>query len=135
VRYQEEVQDLHCYLDNETIEGNNGRKMRKGLDELDTYIAANQARIPNYNERCRNQGAIATGFVESSVKQIVRKRFAKRQQTQWTKRSPLINSKIAPGFSATDLRRHFESGIPDSGRRTCTRGETRLNAWMFMLSF
>ena len=60
--------------------------MRKGLDEFDTYIAANQACIPNYGERWRNEEAIATGFVESAVNQIVSKRFAKRQQMQWTKK-------------------------------------------------
>ena len=86
VRAQEKVQDLHCYLDNEEIEGDNGRKMRQGLDEFETYIAANQARIPNYGERWRNEEAIATGFVESAVNQIVSKRFAKRQQMQWTRK-------------------------------------------------
>jgi hypothetical protein len=57
--------------------------MRRGLDELETYIAANQARISNYGERWRNKEAIATGFVESAVNQIVSKRFAKRQQMQF----------------------------------------------------
>ena len=32
-----------------------------------------------------NEEAIATGFVESAVNQIVSKRFAERQQMQWTK--------------------------------------------------
>jgi hypothetical protein len=86
VRAQERVQDLQSYLDDEKIEGDNGRKMRRGLDELETYIAANQARIPNYGERWRNKEAIATGFVESAVNQIVSKRFAKRQQMQWSKK-------------------------------------------------
>ena len=86
VRAQEKVQDLQCYLGNEEIEGKDGRKMRKGLDEFETYITANQARIPNYGERWRNEEAIATGFVESAVNQIVSKRFAKRQQMQWTKK-------------------------------------------------
>jgi hypothetical protein len=36
--------------------------------------------IPNYGERWRNKEAIATGFVESAVNQIVSKRLAKRQQ-------------------------------------------------------
>jgi hypothetical protein len=86
VRAQEQMQGLYSYLDNEQIDGDNGRKLRKGLDEFDTYIAANQARIPNYGERWRNKEAIATGFVESAVNQIVSKRFAKRQQMQWTKK-------------------------------------------------
>jgi hypothetical protein len=34
-----------------------------------------------------NEEVIATGFVESAVNQIVKKRFAKKQQMQWTKKS------------------------------------------------
>jgi hypothetical protein len=57
-------------------------KLRKALDEFDTYIVVNEALIPNYGERWRNEEAIATGFVESAVNQIVSKRFAKKQQMQ-----------------------------------------------------
>jgi hypothetical protein len=42
-------------------------KLRKALDEFDTYIVVNQPLIPNYGERWRNEEAIATGFVEGSV--------------------------------------------------------------------
>jgi hypothetical protein len=46
----------------------------------------NQPLIPNYGERWRNDEAIATGFVESAVNQVVSKRFSKKQQMQWTKK-------------------------------------------------
>jgi hypothetical protein len=36
--------------------------------------------ITNYGERYRNGEAIATGFVESAVNQIIAKRFVKKQQ-------------------------------------------------------
>jgi hypothetical protein len=39
-----------------------------------------------YGERYRNGEAIATGFVESTVHQVVSPRFCKRQQMQWSKR-------------------------------------------------
>jgi hypothetical protein len=42
--------------------------------------------IPNYGERYRNGEAITTGFVESTVNQVVSKRFCKKQQMQWSKR-------------------------------------------------
>jgi hypothetical protein len=42
--------------------------------------------IPNYGERYRYGERIGTGFVESTVKQVISKRFCKRQQMQWTKR-------------------------------------------------
>src|SRR5262249_6152103 len=85
VRAREQITDLLCYLDNEAIAGDNRRKLSKALDEFDTYITGNRTLIPNYGERWRNEEAIATGFVESAVNQIVSKRFAKRQQMQWTK--------------------------------------------------
>src|SRR6478736_590354 len=71
------IEDIHCFLDNEELTGENSRKLRKALDEFDTYVTVNEALIPNYGERWRNQEAIATGFVESAVNQIVSKRFAK----------------------------------------------------------
>jgi hypothetical protein len=47
-------------------------KAQKALDEFDTYIVVNQSLIPNYGERWRNEEAVATGFVESAVNQIVK---------------------------------------------------------------
>jgi hypothetical protein len=46
----------------------------------------NRAHIPNYGERYRHGETISTGFVESTVNQVVSKRFAKKQQMQWTPR-------------------------------------------------
>jgi hypothetical protein len=57
----------------------------KALSELRTYIGNNRHLIPNYGQRYRNGEAIATGFVESTVNQVVSKRFCKKQQMQWSK--------------------------------------------------
>ena len=54
------------------------------MAEFRGYIDANAGFIPNYGERYRQGEAIATGFVESTVNAVVSKRFAKRQQMQWT---------------------------------------------------
>jgi hypothetical protein len=56
------------------------------VDALTAYITNNRHLIPNYGERYRHGEAIATGFVESTVNQVVSKRFCKRQQMQWSKR-------------------------------------------------
>jgi hypothetical protein len=45
----------------------------------------NRHLIPNYGERYRHGEAIATGFVESTVNEVVSKRFCKKQQMQWSK--------------------------------------------------
>ena len=57
----------------------------KALSELRTYIMNNRHLIPNYGERYRHGEAIATGFVESTVNEVVSKRFCKKQQMQWSK--------------------------------------------------
>ena len=62
------------------------KQLRKAVEEFRTYIGNNAHLIPNYGERYRNGEAIATGFVESTVNQVVSKRFCKKQQMQWSKR-------------------------------------------------
>jgi hypothetical protein len=57
----------------------------KALSELHTYIVNNRHVIPNYGERYRHGEAIVTGFVESTVNQVVSRRFCKKQQMQWSK--------------------------------------------------
>ena len=42
--------------------------------------------IPNYAERRRYGERVSTTFVESAVNQVIAKRFAKKQQMQWTRR-------------------------------------------------
>jgi len=56
------------------------RKLLQGIEELHTYVERNQAFIPNYGERYRNGERMASGFVESAVNQVIRKRMVKRQQ-------------------------------------------------------
>jgi hypothetical protein len=62
------------------------RKLLKAVEEFSTYIERNGGFIPNYGERYRNGERISTGFVESTINQVVSKRIAKKQQMQWTQR-------------------------------------------------
>jgi hypothetical protein len=57
----------------------------KALSTLRTYIVHNRHFMPNDGERYHNGEAIATGFVESTVNEVVSKRFCKKQQMQWSK--------------------------------------------------
>lgn len=59
-------------------------KLERGVTEFDTYIRNNQQFIPNFGERYRQGDTISTAFVESTINQVVSKRFVKRQQMQWT---------------------------------------------------
>jgi hypothetical protein len=57
----------------------------KALSELRTYIVNNRHLIPNYGQRYRNGEPIATGFAESTVNEVVSRRFCKKQSMQWSK--------------------------------------------------
>jgi hypothetical protein len=46
--------------------------------------------ISDYGERYRNGVAITTGSVESTVNQVVSKRFYKKQHMQWSKRGAYL---------------------------------------------
>jgi len=61
------------------------RKLLKTVEEFHTSITNNAGFIPNYGERYRQGERISTGFVESTVNQVVRKHMVKKQQMQWSK--------------------------------------------------
>ncbi|MBF5094963.1 hypothetical protein F1643_11135 [Azospirillum sp. INR13] len=61
-------------------------RFAKATTEFATYIPNNRSIILHCGERRRNDEAISTAFVESTVNVVVdNKRFAKKQQMQWTK--------------------------------------------------
>ncbi len=61
-------------------------KLERSVTEFDTYIRNNQKFIPNFGERHRQGDTISTAFVESTINQVVSKRFVKRQQMQWSQK-------------------------------------------------
>jgi hypothetical protein len=62
------------------------RKLRDGLGEFETYIRNNKDFIPNFGERYRQGETISTAFVESTINEVVSRRFVKKQQMQWSLR-------------------------------------------------
>ena len=62
------------------------KKVADGLSEFQTYIDNNREFIPNFGERYRQGETISTAFVESTINQVVSRRFVKKQQMQWTQR-------------------------------------------------
>ena len=53
---------------------------------METYIRNNREFIPNFGERRRQGETISTAFVESTINQVVSRRFVKKQQMQGTLR-------------------------------------------------
>ena len=85
------------------------------LEELGQYIAANSGLIPNYAERHRYGETVSTAFVESTVNQVVSKRFAKKQQMQWTPQGVhllmQLRTRVLDGTLHSDFRRWKDERI------------------------
>ena len=62
------------------------KRLVKATADLATYIANNAAALPDYSERWLTGERISTAFVESTVNRVVSRRFAKKQQMQWSKK-------------------------------------------------
>lgn len=111
VRALEKVEDGWCLLDTE-IPAINELKLQKTVKEFQTYIENNAAMITNYGERYRNGEAIATGFVESAVNQIIAKRFVKKQQMRWTKRGAHLLLQVRVKVLNDELQENFRKWYP-----------------------
>jgi hypothetical protein len=61
-------------------------KLVCGMTEFEVYIRNNRKFIPNFGERYRQGETITTAFVESTINQVVSRRFVKKQQMAWTLR-------------------------------------------------
>jgi hypothetical protein len=85
----------------------------KAVDEFCTYIENNAHLIPNYGERYRHGEAITTGFVESTVNQVVSKQFCKKQQMQWSKRGAHLLLQTRVKTLNGELSSMFKRWYPD----------------------
>ena len=61
-------------------------KFARSAQEFAVYIRSNAGSLINYGERFRAGERISSAMAESTVNAVVSKRFAKRQQMQWTRR-------------------------------------------------
>jgi hypothetical protein len=89
------------------------RKLLKAIEEFHTYIERNRAFIPNYGERYRCGERISTGFVESTVNQVISKRFCKRQQMQWTNQGAHLLLQMRVKTLHGELGAIFKRWYPD----------------------
>ena len=68
------------------------KKLAHGLSETIRYLEFNTDSMPNYGKRYRSGVRISTGFVESTVNEVIAKRMVKRQQNA-------LEQKCGPEFS------------------------------------
>jgi hypothetical protein len=89
------------------------RKLLKAVEEFSTYIERNGGFIPNHGERYRNGERISTGFVESTINQVVSKRMAKKQQMQWTQRGAHLLLQVRTRVLNEEWEDVFRRWYPD----------------------
>ena len=62
------------------------QKVLKGVREFRGYTETNQTYTVNYSDRYRHGERISSSIAESTVNQVISKRFVKSQQMRWTKK-------------------------------------------------
>jgi hypothetical protein len=90
------------------------RKLYKAVSEFEGYILANACFIPNYGDRYRHGEAISTGFVESTINQVVSKRFVKKQQMRWSPKGTHLLLQVRTKVLNEELRETFNDWYPGS---------------------
>jgi hypothetical protein len=88
------------------------KKLARALEDFCTYINNNASGIANYGERHRCGERISTGFVESTINQVIARRFVKRQQMRWTPRGAHLLLQIRVQVLNDDLQTAFHRWYP-----------------------
>jgi hypothetical protein len=87
-------------------------KFACAAQEFSVYIASNVGSLINYGERFRAGERISSSLAESTVNAVISKRFAKRQQMQWTKRGAHLLLQTRTRTLDGTLRPLFEKWYP-----------------------
>jgi hypothetical protein len=85
-RAGEEIAFFEDDMDDLEVSYPNLGKFKRAAHEFAVYIAGNAGSLINYGERFHSGERIFSCLAESTVNAVISKRFAKRQQMQWTKR-------------------------------------------------
>jgi len=87
-------------------------KFARAAQEFSVYIASNAGSLINYGERFRAGERISSSLAEATVNAVISKRFAKRQQMQWTKRGAHLLLQTRTRTLDGTLRPLFEKWYP-----------------------
>ena len=106
------IEDFGTDLSELDTDYQNLRKFITATREFAAYIASNTASLINYGERYRSGERISSAFVEATVNAVVSKRFAKKQQMQWTRRGAHLLLQTRTRALDGTLRSTFEHWFP-----------------------
>jgi hypothetical protein len=99
-------------VDDLEVDYPNVGKFGRASHEFAVYIASNVGSLINYGERFRAGERISSCLAESTVNAVISKRFAKRQQMQWTKRGAHLLLQTRTRALDGTLRPLFEKWFP-----------------------
>lgn len=86
---------------------------KKHVDDFITYIKNNQHLITNYGERYRNGEVYTSTFAESTINEVVARRFCKKQQMQWSKKGAHFMLLTRTKVLNNDLQDCFKKWYPN----------------------
>jgi len=104
------------------------KRFRRTAREFAVYINNNSGSLINYGERYRSGERISSAMAESTVNALVSKRFAKRQQMQWTKRGAHLLLQTRTRTLDGTLRPLFERWYPGLTAATIIEPDVALAA-------
>ena len=121
-RAGETIEFLLDDVDGLEVDYPNLGKFARASREFAVYIASNVGSLINYGERFRAGERISSCLAESTVNAVISKRFAKRQQMQWTKRGAHLLLQIRTRALDDTLRPLFERWYPGLANDNATSG-------------
>jgi hypothetical protein len=84
------------------------RKLARTLNELYDYLESNRDLIPDYGDRRRHGEAISSSIAESTVNQVIGRRFVKKQQMRWQPETAHLLLQVRARTLNGSLRETFE---------------------------
>ncbi|SEF00597.1 hypothetical protein SAMN05519104_7671 [Rhizobiales bacterium GAS188] len=109
---QEAIGIFEDDVDGLEVDYPNLRKFARTAHEFAVYITTNTGSLINYGERFRAGERISSCLAEATVNAVISKRFAKRQQMQWTKRGAHLLLQTRTRALDGTLRPLFEKWYP-----------------------
>lgn len=100
-------------------------KMLRAVWEFNGYLTANESYIVNYSDRYRNGETISTAFVESTVNEVISKRFVKKQHMRWTQKGANNVLQVRIQVLNEELRQTFRRWYPGMRELLPVEGEQR----------
>ncbi len=98
--------------DERVPEGPEQRKLARALNELYDYLESNRDLIPDYGDRRRHGEAISSSIAESTVNQVISRRFVKKQQMRWQPETAHLLLQVRTRTLNGTLRETFQRWWP-----------------------